>query len=57
MSVFDADNFSSEFNCGSEIPLEQLCSPEGVDGWFGLEYQDKVVGKIHFVASLIPDAK
>ena len=22
VSVFDADNFSSEFNCGSEIPLE-----------------------------------
>ena len=37
VSVFDADNFSSEFNCGSDIPLQQLCQP-GIDAWFELEY-------------------
>ena len=54
VSVLDKDPYSSDYNSGSTILLQDLCKPNAVDAWFNLEYQNKVVGKIRLSAKWIP---
>ena len=54
VSVFDKDSYSSDYNSGANIFLQNLCKPDVVDDWFNLEYKGKVVGKIHLSAKWIP---
>ena len=57
VSVFDKDSYSSDYNSGLNIFLQNLCKPDDVDAWFNLEYKEKVVGKIHLSAKWIPPTK
>ena len=57
VSVFDKDSYSSDYNSGSNILLQDLCKPDVVDAWFNLEFKKKVVGKIHLSAKWIPPTK